>query len=190
MAKVRESGMPDRSSWESFFDPACIVDRLGCGGDGDVVEFGCGYGTFTLPAAQRIRGTLFALDIDPAMLAETRRRLERAGLSNVRTIQRDFVAEGTGLPGASVRFAMLFNILHLERPVALLREAHRILAPGGLAGIIHWRKDPGTPRGPPMAMRPEPEDCRRWAEAAGFEFLRHEPLACCSWHWGVVFRAG
>jgi hypothetical protein len=32
--------------------PACIFDRLDCAGNFDVVEFGCGYGTFTIPAAR------------------------------------------------------------------------------------------------------------------------------------------
>lgn len=49
----RESGMPDGGYWESFFNPRCILERLGCQGSvGDVVEFGCGYGTFTVPAAR------------------------------------------------------------------------------------------------------------------------------------------
>ena len=44
--KGRESGMPHESYWETFFNPACILDRLGCSGPcGDVVEFGCGYTT-------------------------------------------------------------------------------------------------------------------------------------------------
>jgi hypothetical protein len=31
---------------------------------GDAVEFGCGYGTFTIVAAPRIGGIVYALDID------------------------------------------------------------------------------------------------------------------------------
>ena len=39
--KGRESGMPGASYWESFFNPSCILERLGCVGPcGDVVEFG------------------------------------------------------------------------------------------------------------------------------------------------------
>ncbi len=45
--------MPAAEQWESYFDPAGILKSLGCRGlNGDVVEFGCGYGTFTIPAAQ------------------------------------------------------------------------------------------------------------------------------------------
>ena len=42
-----------------------MVAKLDCTGlCGDVVEFGCGYGTFTIPAAQLIEGKLIALDIE------------------------------------------------------------------------------------------------------------------------------
>ena len=70
--KGRESGMPDESDWETFFNPACRLVRLDCAGAcGDVVEFGCGYGTFTLPAAGLVSGRVIALDIEPRMVAIT-----------------------------------------------------------------------------------------------------------------------
>jgi SAM-dependent methyltransferase len=185
--KGRESGMPDDSYWESFFNPRCILERLGCVGDcGDVLEFGCGYGTFTIPAAQIIKGRVIALDIDPDMIAETRRKAIAEGVTNVLAEVRDFVADGCGMANESAGYAMLFNILHIENPVGLLREAHRVLKPEGLLGIIHWRTDIATPRGPSIDIRPSPEQCRGWAEEAGFELVRSESLCCCSWHWGLV----
>jgi hypothetical protein len=81
---------------------------------------------------------------------------------------------------------MLFNILHIEEPVVLLREAYRNLVPGGQVGVVHWKRDPATPRGPSMDIRPSAEQCRDWAEQAGFKFVRSESLRCCSWHWGIV----
>ena len=186
MAKGRESGMPDEAYWESFFNPACIVGKMDC--QGNVVEFGCGYGLFTLPAAAAPAGTVHALDIEPELVAETNQKATTAGLSNVRAAVRDFLTDGTGLPDASVQHAMLYNILHVEGPVALLREAYRVLEPGGTAGIIHWKHDPTTPRGPSLGIRPTPDQCRAWAEDAGFDYVRSEDLCCCSWHWGLVMR--
>lgn len=153
-----------------------------------MVEFGCGYGLFTVPAAQAVTGTVFALDIEPELVAETNRRATAAGLPNIVAAVRDFVADGCGRPDGSVGYAMLFNILHIENPVGLLREAHRALTPGGLAGVIHWRNDLPTPRGPSPDIRPTAEQCREWAEEAGFEFVGYKSLGCCSWHWGLLMR--
>jgi ubiquinone/menaquinone biosynthesis C-methylase UbiE len=131
---------------------------------------------------------VFALDIEPGMVEITAQKAREAGLSNVVAEQRDFVASGCGRPDASVDYAMLFNILHIEDPVGLLREVRRVLAPGGKTGIIHWRSDLETPRGPALTIRPQPEQCRAWGEQAGLQFVRFETLCCCSWHWGLVMR--
>lgn len=162
---------------------------MGCAGPcGDVVEFGCGYGTFTLPAAKLLSGRVYALDIDPEMVTATCRKATEAGLTNVSARVRDFLADGTGLPDASVGYAILFNLLHVENPIGLLGEARRVLVPGGLAGIIHWRSDIPTPRGPSAPIRPTREECRAWAETAGLTLVREESLCCCSWHWGLIMR--
>lgn len=188
MPKGRESGMPDEANWRTFFNPDSVVRRLDCGGVGDVVEFGCGYGTFTVAAAKLTEGTVYALDIDPDMIAVARHATVAAGLANVVAEMRDFVIDGCGRPDCSAVYALLFNILHIEAPVSLLREAYRVLVPGGRVGVIHWRRDPATPRGPTMEIRPAPEQCRSWAEDAGFRFVRYEDLPCCPWHWGMVLE--
>jgi ubiquinone/menaquinone biosynthesis C-methylase UbiE len=153
-----------------------------------MVEFGCGYGIFTIPAARAVGGRVFALDIEPGMVETTAQKAQEAGLSNVVAETRDFAASGSGRPDASVDYAMLFNILHIEDSVGLLREVRRVLVPGGKTGIIHWRSDLETPRGPALSIRPRPEQCRAWGEQAGLEFVRYETLCCCSWHWGLVMQ--
>jgi ubiquinone/menaquinone biosynthesis C-methylase UbiE len=187
--KGRESGMPEEDYWQSFYDADCIVAKLDCtkAGAESIAEFGGGYGTFTFPAARRTTGMVHTFDIEPGLVALVNRRAQEAGLVNVRAEVRDFVAHGTGLPDSSMDHAMVFNLLHLENPVGLLQEAFRILKPGGLVSIIHWKYDPGTPRGPSMAIRPKPEQCRAWAEAAGFLFLRDQDLTeCCQFHYGLL----
>lgn len=183
--KIRESGMPDRQMWEKFFDPQNILLILGLNAQvRDVAEVGCGYGTFTIPAARVISGQIYAYEIDEEMIRITKTEAEKAGLKNVNTVLRDIVADGTGLADDSVDYVMLFNILHLEDPANLLSEAKRILRKGGKLGIIHWNYDPATPRGPSMDIRPKPEDCIKWAETVGFKNPIQYDLK--PYHYGIV----
>lgn len=187
--KGRESGMPEEAYWSSFFDAEGILDRLLVNHDhgGNLVEFGCGYGTFTLPAARRTRGLVSALDIEPEMVALVAQRAKEQALANIKAELRDFVAHGTGLADASQRYAMVFNLLHLEEPVALLREAWRTLQPGGMLSVIHWRSDIETPRGPPLAIRPRPEHCAAWMAEAGFAAIMAVDLASSApYHFALV----
>ncbi|MCC7556136.1 MAG: class I SAM-dependent methyltransferase [Methanoculleus marisnigri] len=186
--KTRESGMPDEGMWRSFFDPEAILTALGL--DETVlnaVDFGCGYGTFSLPAARRIHGTLHGFDIEAEMVAECERRAREAHIQNLSLQCRDFVADGTGLPADSVDYTMLFNILHAEQPLTLLHEAWRILKPGGRVSVIHWNHDPATPRGPSMDIRPRPEDCLRWVEEAGF-VVEGGIIDLPPYHYGLLGR--
>ncbi|MEK7376445.1 MAG: class I SAM-dependent methyltransferase [Candidatus Margulisiibacteriota bacterium] len=183
--KVRDSGMPDEEMRGKFFDPEKILKTLGMNGKTiDVAEFGCGYGTFTIPAAKMIKGKIFAIDIEPGMISITKNKKKEAGLDNIVPILRDFMADGSGLKDESVDYAMLFNILHLENPVSLLLEAKRILRKGGKVGIIHWTYDSTTPRGPAMEIRPKPEDCIKWAREAGFVEPVRSNLK--PYHYGIV----
>lgn len=188
--KTRESGMPEEPMWAGFFDPARVLQILRLTADcGDVVDFGCGYGTFTIPAARIVRGTVHALDIEPEMIEATRAKAEQEGLANVCVRLRDFVAEGAGLPDGSVDYVMLFNILHAECPEVLLAESARILKPHGLLAIIHWRYDPSTPRGPSIEIRPRPEQCRDRAIAHGFSLLDPGIIDLPPYHYGMVLAS-
>ena len=181
--------MPDEDAWQAFYDADCIINKLDCvTKQNDVIaEFGCGYGTFTLPVAKRTSGMVYAFDIEPELVALVDRKARAAGLANVRAQVRDFVQDGTGLAPASIDHAMVYNLLHIEEPVPLLREAYRILRPGGSMSIIHWNYDPSTPRGPSMHIRPRPEQCRAWSEVAGFVFVRNQDLSeCCQFHYGLL----
>ncbi|MBD5801898.1 hypothetical protein AZOA_13230 [Azoarcus sp. Aa7] len=187
--KGRESGMPDEAYWASFFDPEGILDRLlvtksDCC---KLIEFGCGYGTFTLPAAARTRGLVTALDIEPSMVSLVQQRAQSAGLANIRAELRDFVEQGTGVKDCSQDHAMVFNLLHIEDPLTLLREAYRALQPGGILSVIHWRSDIETPRGPPLAIRPRPEQCAGWMAEAGFDSVLPVALGdAAPYHFGIL----
>jgi len=184
--KIRESGMPEETYWETFFDTNLILSKLQFDKTiFDAVEFGSGYGTFTIPTAKIIKGTLFALDIDSVMIERLNKRIDETKLLNIKIIKRDFMNEGTGLADSSVDYVMLFNILHAENPLILLNETYRILKPGGKVGVIHWIHSKTTPRGPSMDIRPTPLQCVEWLREANFEILKNE-IHLPPYHFGII----
>ncbi|RIK73679.1 MAG: class I SAM-dependent methyltransferase [Planctomycetota bacterium] len=177
--KIRDSGMPDESYWESLFNVPLILSRLGIERFHDVAELGCGYGTFSIPIAAAISGTLYTFDVEPGMLARTRER--GAGLPIV-CEHRDIMQEGFGVSADAV---LLFNVLHCERPVELLRHATNALYIGGEVLVIHWRYAE-TPRGPSLDIRPRPEQIIAWAADADLNLIG-DVIDLPPWHYGLRF---
>ncbi|MDW7732911.1 MAG: class I SAM-dependent methyltransferase [Methanolobus sp.] len=177
--------MPDEDVWKGFFEPDRILKKLGLNDKvADAADFGCGYGTFTIPAAKIIKGKVYAIDIESEMIGIIEQKAKVENLNNIETVLRDFISEGSGLEDESVDFVILANILHVEEPEKLLREAYRILRQNGKVVIIHWNYDPATPRGPPMEIRPTPEKCIEWAISSGFSNPDKYDLK--PYHYGIV----
>lgn len=184
--KTRESGMPDEGTWSQFYNPELILDKLGVIDlSGNIADLGCGYGTFSIPAAARTTGVVYAIDIEPAMIEFTREKARELELMNVVTLQKDFISEGTGLADGSCEFVFLFNLLHAEQPFVILEAAKRILASRGKVGIIHWNYDQQTPRGPSMSIRPKYENCLDWMIQSGFQ-QEGGRLDLPPYHYGLV----
>lgn len=187
--RLRESGMPEEAYWEALFDVGLILDRLGIDGRlRDVVELGCGYGTFSLPVARRISGVLHTFDIDAGMVERTRQRAAAEGLANVVCELRDVFSTGFGVAAQSQDACLLFNILHGEEPLRLLNEAACAVRHGGSVQVIHWRYDSRTPRGPRLEIRPRPEQILGWADLTGQFEVGSPVLDLPPWHYGVRLK--
>lgn len=185
--KIIDSGMPVEEMWKDFFNPEAVLTKMGVTRDMRViVDLGCGYGTFTIPAANMFpESIVYGIDIEQEMIDTLATKAKEKNLSNIRPVMRDFVESGSGLVDQSADFVMLFNILHAEKPVDILSEARRILKKSGKAGIMHWIYDNSTPRGPSLDIRPRPEQCREWAKQAGFSIIENEfPLK--PYHYGIM----
>jgi|SRR3972149_2591252 len=184
--KIRDSGMPAEDYWESFFNVDFILSELQLNQKiKDAVEFGSGYGTFTVPASKIIKGTIFAFDIDDTVIEILNQKIKKENIKNIKVLKGDFEQDGTGLENESIDYVMLFNILHTEEPLKLLKEAYRILKPRGKAGVIHWIHSSETPRGPLLEIRPKEEQCVNWLIETGFEILV-KPVLLPPYHYGLV----
>jgi ubiquinone/menaquinone biosynthesis C-methylase UbiE len=167
--KIRDSGMPDQKIWESYFDLDLILEKLQINSNiQDLVEIGCGYGTFTFPSAKLISGKLYTFDIERDMVDIVESNSSENNIKNIIAKRRDV----TGLKDNSMDYVMLFNILHHKQPLQLIDEAYRILKTGGKIGVIHWNYDAKTPAGPRMDIRPTPEKLISLFERSKFKIFQ------------------
>lgn len=187
--KYRESGMPDEQLWDTFFSPTHILEQL----DVDkrvrtLIDIGCGYGTFLIPAASLIEGTAVGVDVEPEMIDSCKKKAEKQHLKNIDLLCGDIsspqVVKALDHYKETVNYITLFNILHCEEPLTLLNDVYRLLNTHGQVGVIHW-KDEETPRGPSLDIRPTPEKICQWAKEAGLTLKKH--VALPPYHFGLVF---
>ncbi|HYF91893.1 MAG TPA: methyltransferase domain-containing protein [Symbiobacteriaceae bacterium] len=120
-----------------------VLEAAGIGPADRVVDVGCGTG-FMLLGAARLARQVVGIDVTPAMLAEAKRRVDEAGLTNVTL--REATAEA--LPFADQRFDVALTRLtlhHFGNPGRVLGEMHRVLRPGGRIVLcdITASEDPG-----------------------------------------------
>jgi len=95
-----------------------------------VVDVGCGSGELSIDLAGRV-GSLLGIDMDPMDVARAQERAFRLGVVNARFEVGD--AYALELPDDTADLVFAHSVLEaLERPNDALREAHRILKPGGV----------------------------------------------------------
>lgn len=181
--------MPDERLWKTFFDSGHILGQMGIDRNiNTLIDIGCGYGTFLIPAAKRIGGQAVGIDIDPEMIEACQKKVMMQNLKNVDLLCGDIAAANMTKSferyKETVDYITLFNILHCEKPLDLLRSAYQLLTINGKAGVIHWKYE-DTPRGPSLEIRPTPEKISEWTEKAGFSLLDSFDLP--PYHFGLVF---
>lgn len=168
---------PSRAEWQK---PDEVVAALDLEAGNVVAEIGSGVGTFTkrLSGAVGERGRVFAVDVEPRLLAVLRDRLAEAHVTNVTPVLG--FPEDPLVPPASCDRVLLVNTLHhFADPAAMLRRFAALLRTGGrLANVDFHRRE--TAMGPPLEHRIARETCLEQAKAAGLRlaseptFLEHQ----------------
>lgn len=124
-------------------DPRQRLVEVGLEPGQAILDFGCGIGSYAIPAAQIVgdSGVVYALDIHPLAVETVERRARKENLDNVETIQSD---GDTGLPDESVDAILLYDVLHsVPDKGGLLRELHRVLKYDGFLSVVpdHMEED-------------------------------------------------
>ena len=113
------------------FKPEKELNKLNIEEGQKVLDYGCGIGSYTLPAASLVgkKGKVYALDRQPSAIKRVEERAQMEGFRNIDTILSD---GGTGLPGESVDVILLYGVLpEIRNRESLLRELYRVLKPDG-----------------------------------------------------------
>jgi len=131
-----------------FFPPKDLLKEVGMEPGFQVLDYGCGPGSYILPLAELVgnAGKIYALDINPSAIQSVQNIASKKQLANVETILSDCK---TGLPDNSIDVILLYDILHeLSEPSKVFEELHRILRPEGIISISdhHLKEDKIVPQ--------------------------------------------
>jgi SAM-dependent methyltransferase len=129
-------------SMQLICPPWLIVRRLGLRPTDRVLEVGPGPGYFSVAVAKKVpQGRLVLFDIQPEMLDMAASRLTAAGFANFETRQGS--AELLPFGDASTDTTFLVAVLgEVPDPLRAMKEAARVLRPGGRLSVTESPGDP------------------------------------------------
>ena len=116
---------------------------------GDVIlDFGCGDGPYTIPAAKVVRkeGKVYAIDKDIESMHKLMEITKKKGLKNIIPIHTKSEELEINLESESIDAVLLYDVLHymenLERK-KIYEEIYRILKTGGILSVYpkHRKSD-------------------------------------------------
>jgi predicted methyltransferase len=175
---------PSRDAWQK---PAEVVTSLKLHEANVVADIGTGSGYFVpyLSRAVGTSGRVYAIDIQPEMLAFVQRKITELDLTNVTTVLSQ--EADTRLERESVDLALMVDVFHeLGSPESLLSNIRTVLKPGGRLTIIDFEIDSEADRvGPPLSHRVPKERLIAEVEQVGFSLV--ETIDLLPYQYFLVF---
>ena len=141
-----------------------------------VADIGAGTGYFSFPMARIVgdTGTVYAVDIQPEMLAIIE---QRAGAQGITNVERVLATEKyPGLTNDSINMALFVDAYHeFEWPWEVMSAVYESLTPGGKVVLIEYRaEDPAVPIRKLHKMTEQ--QARKEMQAVGFVFVENADI--------------
>ncbi len=160
---------PSRAEWQK---PDQVLRALALQPGQVVCDVGAGPGYFTLPVARTVgeTGRVYAVDVDPRILATLRKRLRDSGVRNVTPVLA--LDDDALLPPAACDLILVVDTYHhFPGGPAYLRRLARSLRSGGRIVNIDFHKRE-LPVGPPPEHKLTREEFLSQADAAGLALVQ------------------
>lgn len=166
----------DRGRFDTL-PPAVFWDALGAPeAASTIVEIGSGTGLFAAEFARLAsHATVYAVDIEEPMIEWMRENRPEVRAGRIVPV----LAEETRVPLESDMADIVYTVnLHheLADPAGSYAEALRVLAPGGRFMAADWARV-DSPKGPPIAVRADPEEVASLLGDVGYVDVRIRPGA-------------
>ncbi len=129
--------------------PDKLIERSGIKSGMVVMELGCGSGSFTTFVARVVgeQGKVYAVDIQPEMLVQLKRKLAKIENQDITNIElKEASAYNLPFEDESLDLVYMVTVL-MEIPDRgrALQEMKRILKPGGILAVTEFLPDPDYP---------------------------------------------
>ena len=151
-----------------------------------VADIGAGTGYYSWRIAQRVGagGMVYAVEIQPEMIALLERQMSRRGAANVKAVLG--TVTDPKLPESSLDLALMVDVYHeFEYPYEMLAAIVRALKPGGRMVFVEFRGgDPAVPIKPLHTMTEM--QVRKEAAVHPLEWVK--TVRDLPWQHVVVFR--
>ena len=128
----------DMETWETVKGVE-FLRKVGLWSGQTVLDFGCGVGHYTIPAAKVVgsKGIVYGADKEQQALNELQKKAIHLNLKNIRTIKTSGQIQ-INLENNSIDVALFYDVLHYhekEQREKLYRQAYRILKQDGLFSV-------------------------------------------------------
>ncbi|MDH4163577.1 MAG: methyltransferase domain-containing protein [Nitrospirota bacterium] len=163
---------PERFDREN---PDVIWKELGLKEPRVLIDIGAGTGFFAIPFARKSPAIMiYACDLQQEMLDWLEAHIPEDFRNRVKPFKME--ESEVSLPDNIADLVYMINLHHeLEDRDAMMKEAFRLLKPGGTVMVMDWKKE-DMPMGPPVTIRITAEEIVGDIEKAGFREVKQHPV--------------